>query len=281
MRLIGLRNDNLDLCLRGRKSLAMPASDLIDPIPAAGGSLHLARADSWMQGRTLYGGASTLIAYTAAIRAFPDLPPLRAAQVGFVGPVGADMELKREIIRQGKNVTQLRSEIWCNGNCALTAFFLFGTTRDANAVHPPALVENWPLSPEEAESLATDRAPEFLQANYELRRAQDERGPGNPVVRRWARLTTREGLDSISELILLGDLLPPGAMRAMQRQGPFSSINWSFNLLDTEPQTNNGWWLTENASQHADEGYSSERLRMWNSEGRQVLDGFQCVAIFG
>ena len=105
--------------------------------------------------------------------------------------------------------------------------------------------------------------------------------PGEPVVQRWARVTNRQGLDPVSELILLGDVLPPGAMRAMQRPGPLSSINWSFNLLDPEPSTQDGWWLSRNASQHADGGYSSERLRLWNTQGRQVLDGMQCAAIFG
>ena len=88
-------------------------------------------------------------------------------------------------------------------------------------------------------------------------------------------------LDPISELILMGDVLPPGAMRAMRRQGPVSSINWSFNLLGTAPATRDGWWLSENASQHADEGYSSERLRLWNADGQQVLDAMQAAAIFG
>ena len=79
----------------------------------------------------------------------------------------------------------------------------------------------------------------------------------------------------------MGDVLPPGAMRVMKRQGPLSSINWSFNLLDTEPTTRDGWFLSENASQHADHGYSSERLRLWNADGHQVLDGMQSAAIFG
>ena len=101
----------------------------------------------------------------------------------------------------------------------------------------------------------------------------------NPRCR--ARLTERSGLDPVSELILMGDVLPPGAMRAMQRQGPLSSINWSFNLLDSAPATRDGWWLAETASQHADAGYSSERLRLWNADGKQILDGMQCVAVFG
>ncbi|WP_341712106.1 thioesterase family protein [Erythrobacter sp.] len=259
----------------------MSVANLLDPITPDGGPTRFENLDSWLQGRTLYGGASALIAYTAAVRAFSDLPPLRAAQVAFVAPTGPEAELRREIVRQGRNVAQVRSEIWCEGQCTLTAFWLFGTEREANAVHPAAAIAEWPGPPEDAETAMTDKGPAFIQNNFEIRRAQDMRGPGDPVVRRWARLTDRSALDPISELILLGDVLPPGAMRAMQRQGPISSINWSFNLLEPEPTTRDGWWLSENASQHAAHGYSSERLRLWNAEGKQVLDGMQCVAVFG
>jgi len=259
----------------------MSIASLTDPITAEGGSVRFDNLDHWLQGRALYGGASALIAYTAAVRAFPDLPPLRAGQVAFVAPTGPEVELKREIVRQGRNVTQVRSELWCEGNCTLTAFWLFGTEREANAEHEAAEIADWPGPPENAEQVMEGMGPAFIQNNLELRRAQDQRGPGEPVVRRWARLTTREGLDPVSELILLGDVMPPGAMRAMQRQGPISSINWSFNLLDTRPATRDGWWLSENASQHAAEGYSSERLRLWNVDGQQVMDGMQCVAVFG
>ena len=261
--------------------MGMGISDLLAPITAQGGTTTIADIEDWSQGRTLYGGASALIAYTAATRAFTDLPPLRAAQIAFVAPVAPEMELRREIVRQGRNVAQVRSEIWCEGQCTLSAFWLFGTAREANACHPAERIADWPGSPEENEPVMVDKGPQFIRNNFELRRAQDQRGPGDPVVRRWARLTDRDGLDPVSELILLGDVLPPGAMRAMERPGPLSSINWSFNLMDIEPATQDGWWLSQNASQHADGGYSSERLRLWDTEGRQVMDGMQCVAIFG
>lgn len=259
----------------------MSIAELIDPITLDGGSTTLGAYESWQQGRTLYGGASALIAYTAALRAFTDLPPLRAAQVTFVAPSGPEVELRREILRQGRNVTQVRSEIWSEDGCAFTAVFLFGSEREANAVHPAAPVDPWPGAPEANEALSTERAPQFLQQHFEIRRAQDQRGAGHPCVRRWARLKGADELDSISQLILLGDVLPPGAMRAMQRQGPISSINWSFNVLQPDPTTTDGWWLSENASQHADHGYSSERLRLWNASGELMLDGLQSVAVFG
>ena len=259
----------------------MSVQSFLAPITGQTAVIDLPDAENWMQGRTLYGGASALIAYTHAIRAFTDLPPLRAAQVGFVAPVGGRLELRAEIVRQGRSVTQLRSEIYQDGALALSAFFLFAQPREPNALYPTEKPSDFPPPAEESEDVMSDKGPSFLRNNFEIRRAQDVSGPGEPVVRRWARLKHREELDPISELILLGDVLPPGAMRAMQRQGPISSINWSFNLLETDPQTEDGWWVSENASQHADNGYSSERLRLWNSAGQQVIDGLQSVAIFG
>ncbi len=259
----------------------MSVRNLIEPITAAGGAVALKNAECWMQGRTLYGGASALIAYTAATRAFTDLPPLRAGQIGFVAPVGESFALKSEIVRQGRNVSQIRSEIVSDGKVALTAFWLFGTAREPNAVHPSPRPMPDPGKPENTKPADTSRAPEFLKNNFDVHYTNERRSEGEPVIRRWTRLKEPSGIDPISELILMGDTLPPSAARIMQRRGPISSINWSFNVLDPEPRTTDGWWLAETASDHANQGYSSERLRLWNTDGKQMLSGIQAVAIFG
>ena len=222
-----------------------------------------------------------MIAYTMAIRAFPDLPPLRGAQVAFVAPVGEHISLTAEIVRQGRNVTQVRSEIHNEKGVALTAFWLFAAEREPNAVHASNPPENWPGAPEDCEVAMAGKGPSFIQNNFELRYGQSQDGDRGATVRRWARLTEDHSLDPVSKLVLMGDVMPPGAMRVMERLGPISSINWSFNVLDPATQSDGGWYLAENASQHADHGLSSERLRMWDKEGRQVLDGLQCVAVFG
>jgi acyl-CoA thioesterase len=259
----------------------MTIASLIDPVTGTPGPVRLNHATAWMQGRTLYGGASALIAYTAAIRAFPDLPPLRAAQVAFVAPVGEEITLSAEVVRQGRNVTQVRSEIHADGKVALTAFWLFATGRVANALHPADSVVEWPGGPDENAPVSQNRGPSFIQNNFELRHAQPIGVERGATFRYWARLSENTDLDPVSTLVLMGDLNPPGAMRIMQRMGPISSINWSFNVLEPESRSSGGWYLAENASQHAAAGYSSERLRMWDTEGRQVIDGLQCVAIFG
>lgn len=259
----------------------MTIASLLEPITGQPGPARLTHAADWMQGRTLYGGASALVAYTMAVRAIPGLPTLRAGQVAFVAPVGEDITLTAEIIRQGRNVTQVRSEILSEGRVALSAFWLFGGAREANAVVSAAPPENWPGPPESNEAVTHQAAPSFIAKNYELRYGQPQGAEHGATVRRWARLTEAHDLDPVSKLVLMGDVMPPGAMRAMRRMGPVSSINWSFNVLDPESRSPGGWYLAENASQHADAGYSSERLRLWDADGKQVLDGIQCVAVFG
>lgn len=259
----------------------MTIASLLEPVTGKPGPARLDNASDWMQGRTLYGGASALVAFSMAQRAFPDLPPLRAAQIGFVAPIGEDIELSAEIVREGRNVTQVRSEIRNEKGVALTAFWLFAAEREANALRPADPPENWPGAPSDNAPAMQGQGPSFIQNNFELRFGQSKDADHGATIRRWARLTEEHDLDPVSKLVLMGDVMPPGAMRIMQRMGPISSINWSFNVLDPHTQSDGGWYLAENASQHADAGYSSERLRMWDTNGRQVLDGLQCVAVFG
>ena len=100
-------------------------------------------------------------------------------------------------------------------------------------------------------------------------------------MRRWVRLKNDDGLDPVSRSVLLGDVNAPSAIRVMERPGPLSSMNWAINILDPEARTREGWWLAETASDHADAGYSSERLRLWNADGQLVMVGQQAVAVFG
>ena len=208
-------NVSLDEPRSPRQSCRMTIASLLEPVTGQPGPARLTHAADWLQGRTLYGGASALVAYTMAVRAFPDLPPLRAGQVAFVAPVGEDIELSASIVRQGRNVTQLRSEIISDGKVALSAFWLFGEGREPNAVHPSALPDDWPGPPEDNESVTHTFAPAFVAKNFELRHGQPKGADRGATVRRWARLTDRDTLDPISQLILMGDVLPPGRSNAL------------------------------------------------------------------
>jgi acyl-CoA thioesterase len=235
--------------------------------------------DGWLQGRTMYGGASTFLAYCAIRKAMPDLPVLRAGQIGFIAPVSADLEIAVSMLRQGKNVSQIQTDIYCADMLAHRAMWVFGSTRPANGVVAAAGLGD--LVPFEECAAITVPAGRHFVHNLEMRHAlaKDEEQPG--TVRRWIRLKDRDGIDPVGELLLIGDALPPGSLRAMERQGPISSINWTFTLLGDKPATRDGWWLLETASNHMADGFDSETLRMWNADGVEVMRGLQSVAVFG
>lgn len=257
----------------------MSFPDLLRRFERQGDAFHLDSLAGWMQGRTLYGGATSLLGYAAATRLFPDLPPLRSAQVNFIAPVSGPLVATAQMLRRGRNVAQVESRIEVDGKLAHRVTWLFGAEAErANAVHPaPTLdIGAGPASGEPIEP--GPEWPEFVR-NMETRKVN--MGREFIGVRRWIRLSGRDGLDPVAELVGIGDALPPGSTKAMQRPGPLSSISWAFNVVTPEPQTEDGWWLLESASDFADHGYSGERLRLWNSCGELMLSGLQSVAIFG
>lgn len=248
--------------------------------PLGDGRFRLDGAAGWMQGRTMYGGTAAFIAYSAAKLAFPDLPPLRAAQVGFVAPVGEHLEVEVVMLRQGRSVAQVETSLMCDGAVAQRTLWLFGAGRESNGTVPAAILPDL-IQPEDSPSLgANDMAPAFT-ARMDMRRADPPGGSPPGTIRRWVRLRDRSGLDSAGELVGIGDALPPGSARAMQRKGPISSITWALTILGEVPPTREGWWLLETSSNHMANGFSSETLRLWNSEGVEVMHGLQSVAVFG
>lgn len=258
---------------------ANPLGDLAARIEATGDGFRLSGADGWMQGRTMYGGASSFLAYCAARLRFPDLPPLRGAQIGFVAPVGSEVEIAVTMLRAGRSVSQVQTDLFCDGGLAHRGLWLFGSARPSNGEVAPALAEDF-VPFEGAETIRPPEGMHFVH-NLEIRRAEPHGGLRAASVRRWVRLRDRTGLDPVGELIGIGDALPPGSLRAMERHGPISSINWSLTLLGDAPQTRDGWWLLETSSNHLADGFSSETLRMWNADGVEVMRGLQSVAVFG
>ncbi|MEQ1931155.1 MAG: thioesterase family protein, partial [Parvularculaceae bacterium] len=109
----------------------MKFSELMASLRASGGAFETAITDNWLQGRTTYGGLSAALCLEATLRAFPDLPPLRSAQISFLGPVGGTVRIKPEALRRGRNVSFVNADlIGESGGIATRAVFAFGQTRE-------------------------------------------------------------------------------------------------------------------------------------------------------
>jgi len=238
----------------------------------------------WKQGRTAYGGLSTALAYEAASLTHKDLPPLRFANISFVGPVASDPLYKTQILRQGRNVTSVESKAYVEGGVVLSTNFAFGSGRESDlnvdfkapSAPPPSECE--PFTPE----FARDFVPQFFH-NFDTRLIGGQRpttGADKGYIRTWSRHFDEDSRSGVASLLCLADVLPPAAMPMFTRMGPVSSMTWIVNLLSDPPQTEDGWWQIESELTAAREGYSTQVMRIWNSQGQLVVEGMQSVTLF-
>ena len=78
---------------------------LIGQMRADGDDLLVEAPESWSQGRTLYGGITAALCHEAALRMGDAPPPLRSAQLAFIGPAGGTLRLGPQLLRQGRSIT--------------------------------------------------------------------------------------------------------------------------------------------------------------------------------
>ena len=238
---------------------------------------------NWKQGRTAYGGLTAALMLATAREHIADLPPLRSALVNFVGPVKEDPTLSAQVERRGRNVTNVSATAH-NGNQAVgRADFLFGAARtstldiDLPAPKAPKPETCEPFTPE----TARDFVPSFF-LNFDTRLIDG----GRPMmgedgyIRTWSRHHDPASRIGIEALLCLADVLPPAAMPLMRKFAPVSSMSWIVNVMADRPETHDGWWHVESKLTAARGGYSSQVMRIWNTDGELVIEGLQSIAIF-
>lgn len=234
--------------------------------------------DSWYQGRTAFGGLSSALALQASMQVGGEMPPLRSAQVSFVGPVAGEAEVTARVLRRGRNATWVGAEIVCGDAVALTATFVFMGAVDSEVHYNGTPRPEGITPPREAKQARG--GPSFI-GNFDWRYPCGPNESGPPEVFRWVRMNEREGLHPIVELLCIADVLPPGVMRLMTRPAPISSMTWICNLLTPEPRTDDGWWLLRSVGTYAEKGCSAQEMTIWNAAGEPIASGMQSIAVFG
>jgi acyl-CoA thioesterase len=230
--------------------------------------------DTWLQGRTAYGGASAAIALMAAKAAFPDLPPLRSAQIAFVGPLAGEVGAMPVMLRRGKNSAFIACDVTGADGIGVRALFLFMAPR-ASAIAYEDLSAPAFADPEES-PVDPATLPKGFLINFDLSNWNDSAAGFT----RWVRLKDRVGLDPEVELIAIADALPPAAMALAKAWGPISTTTWQLNLVTDAPATRDGWWLLDATTLHAGNGSSSQMMTLWNRDGMAVATATQSVALF-
>jgi acyl-CoA thioesterase len=269
--------------LEGRGDIGMTSfSGVLSSLVREGDLFHVEPSENWRQGRTLFGGLSACLAVLSAKRAFPQLPPLRAAQFAFIGPVTGALFLTPILLRTGKSATFIEVEGRAETNTAFRATLVFGVSRRSShsysalamphAAPPGALPRliSEPLAPtfsHEFESQIAGGAPAIS-------------GAAKPEYLAWLRHRDRFAPDDITSIIALGDATPPPALSMFKEFPTVSTIMWSIDFL-SDKFSGPGWHLVSAESDVIGDGYCNQRSVLWESSGVPIFISRQTIAIFG
>lgn len=256
-------------------------SDLLSAMRDDDGGLSLEIEDSWCQGRTIFGGLSAALCLEAALRAVPDLPPLRSANVTFVGPAEGVMRGEAQVLRRGKSVCFVEADLIGDKGLATRCVFAFGGARAS------ALDQTWTGAPDVPAPDACEVfiplgfGPNFVQ-HFETRLARGARPLEGALAHDhyvWVRHRD-VAATGMTALVALADMLPPAVLSMTKQLAPVSSMTWMFNVLTAQPETREGWWLLQSCAEQAGNGYASQDMRIWTRDLDLVVAGRQNVAVF-
>ena len=259
----------------------MSVADLVAAAEPLEDGFRLAIPETWHQGRTAYGGLSSALALSAAIKVGGAMPPLRSAQLAMIAPVAGMVEVRARVLRRGRNATWISAEIAGESGIGFAASFVFMGLVESALHRNDRPVPAGLIPVNDAKEFRWDTGVSFIVNNFDIRFALPRREELRAEACWWVRLRDRQGLDPMAEALLIADALPPGVMPFLPRTTPISTMHWQVNMLTPAPVTRDGWWLLRTTSDYAEQGCSSQRMAMWNADGAPVMAGMQSVAVFG
>ena len=234
--------------------------------------------ESWLQGRTAYGGLSSALALAVAQRSDDDLPPLRSAQIAFVGPLAGVVTISAQRLRRGRNAAWVQADVQSDAGLGLRAIFVFMREQASSVDHAVGTAPAFTAPTLDTPMVSRPQGVVFTQ-NFDFA-DQREDTPRPAEWLRWVRLREREALDPTVELIAVADCLPAAALKLMANPAPVSSMTWQIDLLG-RPVPTEGWYLLRADTDHARGGVSSQRMAVWDQAGTPVAAQMQNVALFG
>ncbi len=254
--------------------------NLMGSVHEAEGGWVLDNAEGWTQGRTLFGGLTAALCAHVADKTFQALPPLRSAQVAFVGPAATPVSVEATELRRGRSATIVSVDCRAETGLAARALLTYGAPRDSQVAHDSSAAPKV-AAPDDCEAFMPPReGPQGFFQKFDLRQAGVSRpmSGGAPEFLAWVRLKDRDGVDPTVALLALADSLPPAAMAVFPAPAPISTMTWAIDIA--HPVDPTGWSLLSSTSEQSADGYSLQSMSLWDEAGRRLAVARQVVAIF-
>ncbi|MCK6261678.1 thioesterase family protein [Vibrio sp. ZSDE26] len=242
--------------------------------------------DNWTQGRTAFGGISAALLYTAIKTKVADNRPLRSLTTNFVGPLIVDMpfSFEIEVLREGKNASQLTGRIIQNNEVAVIQQASFGIERFSEVevgnsisheLKSPELLPQVPVIP--------SVTPNFI-ANMDLAiddGAMPYSGTQQSHLNGWMRFKHPPEKITDAHLICLIDAWPPAVLQMMKQPSPASTMMWNLEFIHPhKPVEPTDWFAYKAITRQAANGYAHLEADIWNDEGDLIAISRQSVAVF-
>lgn len=240
----------------------------------------------WSQGRTVYGGLSAGMLYSAAKKFVAPTRVLRSMSTNFVGPMLVEEEfgIHIEIIREGKNVSQIQARAIQNDKICVVSQFCFAQGRnskirieniDMHELSHPTKANFIPQIPKVT--------PKFLR-HFELSISEG----GMPFLGKktshyygWMRYKKKLDVFSDAHLVSIIDAWPPSLLQMMKWPAPASTVSWNLEFIHPHlPIKANDWLAYKADTRQAADGYGHTEATIWDIHGKAIALSRQTVAIF-
>lgn len=240
----------------------------------------------WSQGRAFFGGFGAAIAYQHGANGVAPEQAIRAMTVSFVGPIApGEVALKRRILRQGKNVTQVSVEILQNGEVGLSALLTFGHSRPSVVKVTDTPISSVPSRQHGMPMPVSDLVPEFAR-HYEYCLnvgAMPFSGKTEREFGGWMRYAKEDVAIDVGLFLGLVDAWPPAVLPHLKQPAPASSLTWTIEFPEPLPddKSSRHWWQYKAYIDYAADGYGHTQAHIWDDQGKLVAISRQTITVFG
>lgn len=240
----------------------------------------------WTQGRTVFGGLSAALVYSAIKNKVSADRTVRSLNFNFVGPLEAQLPftIEVEILRQGKNVTQVTGKAIQDNKVAVLCQACFGVPRESkiSVLSESKHQMNLPKKPKFIPQIPKI-TPKFLR-HFDLFINEGSlpfTGSKLSKIDGWMRLSDKLTDLTDSHLICIIDAWPPTVLQMLRWPAPASTICWNIEFINQQKSySGNEWFAYQSATRHAESGYASTEANVWDSNHRLIAISRQTVGIF-
>jgi acyl-CoA thioesterase len=239
--------------------------------------------ETWTQGRSAFGGLSTALAVCGAAKLLQTAQSARSLMVSFIGPVPpGEVSVVPRIQRQGKNVTQMSSELLCGEDLCLQVMAVFGNTRESMRVAPDPGFAPAPRVAQRGFERNLAR-PSFLRYFEGCWSGGGIPFSGKPDLRLgiWARHISDMSEFPVEKLVALADIPPPIILSHYSKPGvPASSLTWSLEFVMEPESVDSDWFYLDYQVEHAANGYTQQSGKLFTESGELCALSRQCMVYF-